>query len=330
MVLVAGCIVDAPTYVVPMDGAEPDAATDGATDPCVAAGGQIVFTTNRDGDNEIARMFADGSGFAMLTSNAWDDSFPTLSHDGRFVAWYSSPAGMGQLNVASADGSDPHAITGVVAFNDFSTWSPVMDRLAVAASGDIYAVDASGAGLGNLTSSPELDTDPSWAPDGSKLVFHSENGLFTVNSDGTGQAQIRDGGGSPKWSPTGTYIAFAAIDGLARMSPSGQSEALIFPGSTSGFDWAPDGSALVVGHRTAISSGDIHVVSHVAGKASVQLTTTGKEFEPRWSPDGSRIVFSSNRDGNFEIHVMNADGSSQVNLTMDAGGDGQPDWAPCP
>ncbi|MBN1658577.1 MAG: PD40 domain-containing protein, partial [Anaerolineae bacterium] len=37
---------------------------------------------------------------------------------------------------------------------------------------------------------------------------------------------------------------------------------------------------------------------------------------PCWSPDGKRIAFDSDRDGNWEIYVMNADGSEQVNLTQ--------------
>lgn len=49
---------------------------------------------------------------------------------------------------------------------------------------------------------------------------------------------------------------------------------------------------------------------------------------PRWSPDGKRIVFQSTRDGNFEIYVMNADGSGQRRLTHQLEADRQPDWSP--
>ncbi len=42
----------------------------------------------------------------------------------------------------------------------------------------------------------------------------------------------------------------------------------------------------------------------------LQLTTSAADdVDPAWSPDGAKIVFISNRDGNFEIYVMNADGS---------------------
>jgi Tol biopolymer transport system component len=47
---------------------------------------------------------------------------------------------------------------------------------------------------------------------------------------------------------------------------------------------------------------------------------------PSWSPDGSKIAFDSDRDGNDEIYVMAADGSNQTRLTNSPGGDNYPSW----
>ena len=63
------------------------------------------------------------------------------------------------------------------------------------------------------------------------------------------------------------------------------------------------------------------------GTGKVQLTASG-DFAPRWSPDGSMIVFESTRDGNREIYRMNADGTAQTRLTTDPGLDSSPDWSP--
>ena len=49
---------------------------------------------------------------------------------------------------------------------------------------------------------------------------------------------------------------------------------------------------------------------------------------PAWSPDGRKIAFASERDGNSEIYLMNADGSGQRNLTRDLAYDGDPAWSP--
>lgn len=55
---------------------------------------------------------------------------------------------------------------------------------------------------------------------------------------------------------------------------------------------------------------------------------TTRNREPDWSPDGSQITFFSYRDGNFEVYVMNADGTDQRNLTNNPAIDGRPSWSP--
>jgi hypothetical protein len=65
------------------------------------------------------------------------------------------------------------------------------------------------------------------------------------------------------------------------------------------------------------------------GAELVQLTDSdGSELAPAWSPDHSRIAFQSNRDGNWEIYVANADGSGVRRLTDDDAEDGEPSWTP--
>ena len=62
------------------------------------------------------------------------------------------------------------------------------------------------------------------------------------------------------------------------------------------------------------------------GSNEVLLTTSGNS--PSWSPDGTKIVFSSSRDGNSEIYVMNADGTEQTRLTNNIARDASPTWSP--
>ena len=47
---------------------------------------------------------------------------------------------------------------------------------------------------------------------------------------------------------------------------------------------------------------------------------------PSFSADGSKIAFASDRDGDYEIYVMNSDGSGQTNLTNNAAGDSDPSF----
>jgi Tol biopolymer transport system component len=61
------------------------------------------------------------------------------------------------------------------------------------------------------------------------------------------------------------------------------------------------------------------------GNEISQLTKTGENFSPVWSPNGKKIAFSSSRNGKWEIFVMNNDGSNQIRL---ADGGGVPVWSP--
>ena len=54
------------------------------------------------------------------------------------------------------------------------------------------------------------------------------------------------------------------------------------------------------------------------------------EWEPSWSPDGKRIAFMSERDGNPEIYVMDADGANPQNLTNNRHADHSPAWLNSP
>ena len=65
------------------------------------------------------------------------------------------------------------------------------------------------------------------------------------------------------------------------------------------------------------------------GDNPVRLTQSdGEDWVSAWSPDGTKIAFRSNRDGDHEIYVMNADGTNPVRLTQIAGYDESPAWSP--
>ncbi len=100
--------------------------------------------------------------------------------------------------------------------------------------------------------------------------------------------------------------------------------------------WSPDGTKLAY-VSTVDGDAEIRVMNLAAcesqpetcGSTSLALTNnSATDWQPDWSPDGTRIVFASNRDGNFEIYVMRADGSDVRRLTNTPADNASPRWSP--
>ena len=84
---------------------------------------------------------------------------------------------------------------------------------------------------------------------------------------------------------------------------------------------SPDGSNLAFSYQ-----GDIWTVPTTGGKASRLTIHEAYESQPQWSPDGNRILFTSERNGNGDIYTINADGSDLKRITHHSAGDGSGSW----
>jgi Tol biopolymer transport system component len=91
--------------------------------------------------------------------------------------------------------------------------------------------------------------------------------------------------------------------------------------------WSSDGTKIAFVHASDI------FVMNADGSKQTQLTkdppnAAATDDQPAFSPDGSKIAFRSNKDGDDEIYVMNSDGSNQINLTNNSVQDHQPVFSP--
>ena len=130
----------------------------------------------------------------------------------------------------------------------------------------------------------------------------------------------------PAWTADGQTIAYV------RDLASGDQDFQIFwPGCCGDEDvgldhgiqptWSPDGARIAF-----VDAGSIRVIDR-DGFNPAALSSMG-DTSPNWSPDGTRIAFASNRDGDYEIYAMNADGTAVTKLTDDAVDQRDPAWSP--
>jgi TolB protein len=92
--------------------------------------------------------------------------------------------------------------------------------------------------------------------------------------------------------------------------------------------WSPDGRYLATVFHVNAEVPDIYRIDVASGETLNLSDNPAWDQEPAWSPDGSLIAFTSNRDGNWEIYVMAADGSAVKNVTRHPAVDTSPAWWP--
>ncbi len=166
-------------------------------------------------------------------------------------------------------------------------------------------MNANGSGQTRLTTSPRVDDDPVFSPDGTQIAFHSfQSGLaqiWVMNADGTGQVQVTNdpvGAGTPDWSPDGKGIVFQS-----RRDGRGQIYAI-----------------------------------NVDGTGEKRLTNSPyQDATPAYSPDGRKVAFQRrilSAAGKIvradDVYIVSASGGKTTRVTKSNGFDGRPDWARAP
>jgi Tol biopolymer transport system component len=274
------------------------------------------------------------------------------------------PAGSNpQIWVMAPDGSNPGRLTtGTNANYSRPSFAQPGSKLAYAAQGpssaDIFTMDFAGTGIADLSPDTAPDSSPALSPDGSKVAYsvydNSDYEIFVRPTAGGAATQLTTNGAgvddlNPAWSPDGTKIAFASTRSgsydIWVMDANGSSPTqLTNTVSTLNAQyvreqyptWSPEGSQIAYTRMESnlindLESFDIWVMN-ATGTNQHRLagSSTAKDTQPAWSPDGTKLVFASDRSSSGDdIWVVNSDGSgSATDLTGTASpiSEAQPTW----
>jgi len=242
----------------------------------VGAGlGYWLLRTSRPGAQQQAPP-VQGS-FTQLTDQAGEEVTPTLSPDGRMLAFASRAAGNWDIYVQSVSGRNAVNVTKDSSANDLQpAFSPDGQRIAFRSEregGGIFVMGVLGDSVVRVTDSGYR---PAWSPDGKEIAYESEGWLEPTGRQTTAQLwvvdvqsrqkkKISDGDAvQPAWSPHGARIAYWAV-----LGSSGQRDLFTIPSG---------------------------------GGEPVRVTAdSALDWDPIWSPDGQQLYFISDRDGSMNI-----------------------------
>ena len=175
------------------------------------------------------------------------------------------------------------------------------------------------------------------------IAFHSNRSgidrIYAINPDGTDLRVLTNESGKtmfPKWSSDGDRLAYTADrengTRIAFLDLNDPNPPLVWVGfafKDTAFSWSPDGRTLAYhGTLKPTQQNDIYMKGPNHSELTPITSNAGRNESPAWSPDGRQIAFQTDRDGNWEIYVMDVDGSGPVNLTRNGSADRLPAWSP--
>ena len=291
----------------------------------VERGGIFVMRPDGTGARQLTSFQTLNFDFAQHGLNLPDDH-PSVSPDGKLVAFTSNREDRNnwEIYIMEINGANPRRLTNNPGLDTEPTWSPDGQRLAFASARNgqkfnIWTMDSkNGANLQQVTTNAAEDLEPAFSPDGSRIAFSRivgdhEKDVFLINTDGTGEAILRQQPGEdhdPTWSPDGTEVVITSE--IAGTDPFGDS-------------W-----------RVRVADGTY-----------LQNITTNLPHgggDPAWSPDGSQVVLFASAtallQSPMKLWRVNADGTNAFEfertgflnvhpnwgLAVDTDGDGVPNY----
>lgn len=278
----------------------------------LARTGMLIYESNGD-------IFARGPDGRIqpLLADPEPQSAPTWARDGSRFAFWSGPFGAtGELKVADASGTNVATLVAdltlpPVFMPQSASWSPD-GRMLAFSSGDgvLEVINADGTGRKVLGEGPLRRFDPAWSPDGQLIAFR---GQATPSHDASRQVYVIRPNGTGEQQVSGL-----SIEPNSAMAPS----------------WSVDGRLLydaVFDRSIGGNHGDIVIATATADGWTEEIIVGGptSDWLPRWSNDGTRIVFlRSFVDGEGDLFVTDADGSDARKLSDRAMSTAGACWTP--
>jgi Tol biopolymer transport system component len=257
------------------------------------------------------------------------DSYPVESPDGRSIAFQSNRTGNWEIYVMNADGKGLKQLTQNNAADNSPCWSPdgrkllfVSERDGKEYNSEIYMMNEDGSQQKRLTVQLGDDSHPKFTPDGMHIIFNSARTTPDFNADWSDQVNeifMMDLDGKNVRQIT----SFKTISTFPSVSPDGKKIAFRKVTNSPALNWD-----ISVNRKNRNSE---VFVMNIDGTGEVNISNS-PAFDgwPTWSPDGSTVIFSSNRRGPAnvgQLFVVDPEGKVIKQITRGEGGFVQPSFS---
>ncbi len=324
-------------------------------------GNRIAFWSNRDGNGEIYVMNSDGGGQSNLTNHdALERNRQRWSRSGDLLAFTSRREGDDEIFIMRENGSGVQRVTFNAGKDEYPDWMPgdsvIVFNSDRTGNKEIFEINIRTRQLKNLTNDPAQDEWPAISFDGKQLLFQSDrSGNFDVFLLDLAEAKltqltVSDSNDSrPAWSPDRKSIVFSSDrsgnQDIYKMDLESKriSRLTTHHSLDHAPDWSPDGKRIAFwSHRDGTA--EIYTMD-AEGRSKVRLTGVGAkpgagpkfsqitnlpgdERDITYSPDGSRIGFSSNTYGGWDVFVVDLAAREVTQITEMNGDEMRPQWSP--
>jgi TolB protein len=263
---------------------------------------RIVLVGNRTGKKELYLCDSDGGEVRQLTGEGRIAIGPNWGPDGNSIVYTSYMRDFPDVCRIDLNRNQRTSLANYSGLNTGASISPDGKDLALILSKDgnpeLYIKNIRSGKLTRLTNSPRAaEASPDWSPDGSQLVYASDQGgtgrpqLYIISRDGGTPRRISNRGTenvAPDWGPNG-LIACASRSGgqyvIAVIQPSsGQMSYLVSDGADyEDPSWAPDGRHIVAARSIKYQS-SIYLLDTVSDRPVALLQGSGSWYSPDCSP----------------------------------------------